>query len=84
MQSQYLTVRGLPSELGRALETERRRRGCSLNQVVIDLLRDALGIRARRPTNGLEKLAGSWSEPELKSFERATEMFEQIDQELWK
>jgi len=46
MNASHLTVRNLPDELAAALEKEKRRRGTSLNQTVIDLLRQSLGVYA--------------------------------------
>lgn len=81
----HLTVRNLPNELGRALEREKRRRGSSLNQTVIDLLSQGLGVGAgARRRNGLARLAGTWSEEELRRFEAAVAVTEQVDDELWK
>jgi hypothetical protein len=34
-------------------------------------------------SNGLARLAGSWSENDLLEFERAVAQFEQIDEQLW-
>jgi plasmid stability protein len=80
----YLTVRDVPSDVAKALRTETRRRGKSLNQTVIDLLKQALGLGWDSPrANGLEKLAGTWSQEELDRFERATAVFEHIDEEEW-
>jgi plasmid stability protein len=80
----YLTVRDVPGNLAKALRKEARRGGKSLNQTVIDLLRQALGLGWDSPgTNGLEKLAGTWSREELESFERATAIFETVDEEQW-
>jgi plasmid stability protein len=81
----YLTVRDIPGDLDKALRSETRRRGKSLNQTVIDLLKQALGIGWDSPgANGLEKLAGAWNQKELDSFERATAVFEHIDEEQWR
>jgi plasmid stability protein len=81
----YLTVRNLPADVARALRNEKRRSGKSLNQTVIDLLRQALGIGWGGPeSNGLEKLAGTWSQQEFDRFECATAVFEQIDEEQWR
>lgn len=78
-------MRNVPPDLAKALEAEKRHRGRSLNQTVIELLRDALGLgRARRRTNGLERFAGTWSGKDLTDFEAATAPFEQIDEELWR
>jgi hypothetical protein len=79
-----LTVRSVDPQLARALERERRRRGTSLNQTVLELLRAALGLGEAERSNGLRSLAGSWSETELAEFEAATAVFEQIDAELWR
>ena len=85
MGARHLTVRGVPGDISRALDAERRRSGRSLNRTVIELLRRALGVDSGRPaTNGLERLAGGWSEAELRDFERATERFERIDEDLWR
>ena len=78
-----LTIRNLPPDIGEALEREKRRRGKSLNQIVIDLLRQGLGARGVR-SNGLGRLAGGWSEKEHHAFERATAQFETVDEELWR
>jgi plasmid stability protein len=82
---QHLTVRNLPLDLATALKTEKHRRQTSLNQTVIDLLRQGLGIGAdRRHSNGLARLAGSWSEEEHQEFETAVAAVDQIDEELWR
>jgi len=70
-----LTIRNLPPGIADALEREKRRRGKSLNQTVIDLLGQGLGAQGAR-SNGLGRLAGSWSEDEFHDFERATAQFE--------
>lgn len=78
-----LTVRNVPREVAEALEREKRRRGESLNQTVIELLTQGLGVGTTR-SNGLARLAGRWSEEEFKEFERAVAPFEEIDEELWR
>jgi plasmid stability protein len=78
-----LTIRNLPPDLAEALEREKRRKGKSLNQTVIDLLGQGLGARGAR-SNGLGRLAGGWSEEEFHDFERATAQFETVDEELWR
>jgi len=78
-----LTIRNLPPSLAEALEREKRRRGQSLNQTVIDLLGQGLGTGGVR-SNGLGRLAGGWSEEDFRDFEQATAQFEAVDDELWK
>jgi plasmid stability protein len=78
-----LTIRNLPPEVAEALKREKQRRGDSLNQAVIDLLGQALGVGMAR-SNGLAKLAGSWTEGEFRRFEEAVAPFEAIDPDLWR
>lgn len=79
----YLTVRNVSPELAAALEREKRNRGTSLNRTVLDVLERALGV-GRSRSNGLAELAGSWSEAEHESFEKAIAATEQVDEELWR
>ena len=79
----HLTVRNLPEDLAAALERENRRRGWSLDQTVIELLRQSLGVNGAR-SNGVGRLAGTWSEAEHREFLAALSGFEEIDRDLWK
>jgi hypothetical protein len=81
----HLTIRDIPSELARALDRERRQTGASLNQTVKDLLARALGLRPGvSARNGLERLAGTWSDEDLREFEEAVVPLRRIDDELWR
>jgi hypothetical protein len=80
-----LTIRDVPTELAEALEKEKTRRGKSLNQTVLQLLSQCLGVRSsRQRQNGLARLAGTWTAEEYDQFEKAIASTEQIDEELWK
>ena len=80
-----MTIRNIPAELAQALDKERRRRGISLNRTVLALLRDALGVpRAVTRSNGLQRLAGKWSEDEYQRFEQAVAPFKEIDEAMWR
>lgn len=83
MKASHLTVRNLPEEVAAALEREKRRRGTSMNQTVIDLLRQSLGVKGTR-SNGVGRVAGAWTESEHREFLSAIQNFEEIDQDLWK
>ena len=76
-----LTVRNLPPDVADALEREKKRRGTSPNQTVIELLTQSLGVRGPR-SNGLGDLAGTWSEDDLADFERAVAPFANVDPDL--
>ncbi len=80
-----LTIRNVPRRLGEALEREKRRRGASLNQTVLDLLSQCVGVggsQVRR--NGLARLAGTWTPEEYAHFEAAVAPTELLDDELWR
>lgn len=78
-----LTIRNVDKALAQALERERRQRGHSMNETVLQLLRRALGVQEGQPRNGLAKLAATWSESDFETFQQNTEVFERIDTELW-
>ena len=79
-----MTIRHVSAELASALEAEKRRRGLSLNRTVLSLMQEALGIsNGRGRSNGLRRLAGSWSEDEFRRFEAAMAPFEEIEEDLW-
>jgi len=79
----HLTIRNLPPDVAEALKREKRRRGESLNQTVIELLSQGLGVGEPR-SNGLARVAGRWSEDEFREFQRAVASFEEVDPELWR
>ncbi len=79
-----LTIRNVDPALARELERERKRRNLSLNKTVLVLLHQALGMEPGAVrSNGLRKLAGTWSPADAAEFDRAVAPFEQIDEELW-
>ena len=80
----HLTIRNVPPDLAQRLEEEKRVRGRSLNQTVLDLLAQAVGLGRARRSNGLAALSGTWTVDEHEAFEHAIADTEQIDEELWR
>ena len=80
----HLTIRNVPSDLAERLDEERRLRGRSLNQTVLDLLAQALRLDRGRRSNGLAALAGTWSQEDVAAFESALRFTEDVDEELWR
>lgn len=82
-----LSLRGLDEATAKRLRTEARRRGVSVNALVIQLIREGVGTKrpevSRAPYNDLDTLAGTWSKEEASRFIKAVADFEQIDRELW-
>ena len=80
-----LTVRSVDEALAKALEAEARRRRCSVNQTVLEILGAGLGLSGDRGyDNGLGALAGTWTDKEAAELEAAMAPFEQVDEELWR
>ena len=80
-----MTIRNVSTELSAALEAERRRRGLSLNRTVLMLMQEALGVGAGAcRSNGLRRLAGSWSESDFREFEQAVAPLSEVDEEIWR
>ncbi len=81
----YLTVRNLPEDVARELENERKRKGASLNQTVVNTLRRGLGLGQPRKSNGLAAVARKWKRKDFESFERSVhEIGETIEEDLWR
>lgn len=77
-----LTIRNVPDDLHGALQRERARRGRSQSDGARPApQRLALGTT---PSNGLAQLAGAWTDDDLRAFESATQVFEEVDEEVWR
>ncbi len=79
-----MTIRNIPTDVARALEEEKQKRGTSLNETVIRLMRQSLGIAGEGTrSNGLATIAGAWSNREFEQFSRHAAPFAQVDDGLW-
>lgn len=76
-----LTVRGVPDEVGRRLESLSRARGKSVNATVLEILERAVGAEERR--RRLARYA-TWDREDLEEFNRALAAQRTIDEELWR
>lgn len=80
-----ITVRGIPDDLQREIQSRARAHGESLNKSVIRLLKQAVGLdRPAKKKRDLSALAGKWEAGEAAEFERNVRVFETIDEDLWK
>ena len=71
------TIRGIPKDLEHALRERARRSGESLNQNLIRLLREAVGLNPPGKKRDLSALAGTWSPEEADEFDRQVRWFEE-------
>ena len=83
MKTRQYTIRSIPPAVDRTLRARAAKTNQSLNTIVLAALQRGLGLTETPPEfHDLDDLAGTWvSDPE---FDRAMEMFESIDEELWK
>ena len=75
-----LTVRGVPDEVGRRLESLSREKRQSINAIVVSILESAVGYQERR--RRLERYA-TWSEADRREFESALSEQRPIDDADW-
>lgn len=80
-----ITLRKLPENLERQIRRIARETDTSINKTIIDLLKKSLGLQdAENKQRDLSDLSGTWSEEEAREFEENTQVFEHIDQEIWR
>jgi hypothetical protein len=80
-----ITVRLSDPELEERIRRMAKESGKSLNKVVLDLLNGETGKeRKKQAGESLARLAGGWSDQDAREFEEAVEIFERIDEEIWK
>lgn len=79
--TQY-TVRGVPEQVDASLKAKAREEGKSLNQVVLEILREAVAFEGgERIHTDLDHLAGTWVEDP--DFDRAIADLDQVDPSKW-
>lgn len=76
-----LTIRSVPDEVKRRLESISRSRGQSVNTTVLQILEEALGTHQRKQR--LMKYA-TWNEEDLAEFQEILADQRRIDDELWR
>lgn len=82
-----MTLRGIDETISAVLKEKARREDTSVNTVMLRILREGLGIEKRKRNvvyDDLDHLAGTWSAEDAAEFERATAVFEKVDEDMWK
>jgi hypothetical protein len=81
------SLRGIDEEAALRLKSEARRRGVSVNALILELIRQGLGLQSGQPCQtvyrDLDALAGTWSAEETARFLHAVSDFERIDEGMW-
>ena len=82
-----ISIRGIDPELAKKLKQAASEQSKSLNQLLLDILRNNFGIQKEKKYtkifNDLDDLFGSWSEEEFKTIQEKINHDRKIDKELW-
>lgn len=82
-----ISLRNVDEETTSRLKEEANRQGVSVNTLILHLIRQGLGLKARAPRrrvyHDLDHLAGTWSDEEAAEFMNSEADFETVDEELW-
>lgn len=81
-----ITLRNLPPELQRRLETEARRNRSSLARTACAILERGLGLQTPTATehHDLDWMFGTWSEEEAAEFDRSLASQRTVEKKLWR
>jgi hypothetical protein len=81
------SLRGIDDETALRLRSEARRRGLSVNALIVELIRQGLGFASGKARSAiyrdLDALAGTWGAEETARFPHAVSDFERIDEGMW-
>ncbi len=86
MASNNFNIRGLSTDIMMALKLEAEKQNTSVNLLIIKLIEHGIGFThkvKKTKYHDLDKLAGTWSDKDIKEFEKNTKYFEKIDEYLW-
>ena len=82
-----ITIRRIDSGLDRVIKSRAKQDNMSINHWVLETLKKATGM-GKEPVfkkhSDLDALAGGWSKEEAKAFQKNTQIFERIDEDVWK
>ena len=82
-----ITVRGVDPDLDRAIKSRAEGDSISVNQWVLKILKKATGMEKEplfRKHQDLDELAGGWTKEDAAAFQKNTQIFEKIDEDVWK
>ncbi|MBD3421787.1 MAG: hypothetical protein GF398_16860 [Chitinivibrionales bacterium] len=82
-----LTLRSIPKPVEQRLRRIARESHKSLNKTAIELLEKAVGLGEEAKSKKRREIRGilhQWTQDEVAEFERSIEVFESIDEEVWR
>lgn len=80
-------LRGISPQMMSILKKEAESSNLSVNLFVLKLIEQGIGhapYRKKKTYHDLDHLAGTWSKQESRLFDESIQVFEKIDEDLWK
>lgn len=80
-------LRNVDNATMRKLKLEAKMKNTSVNQLILMLLKQGLGIAHKKSNiayHDMDHLAGSWNDADTTQFLKNTQDFEKIDEDFWK
>ena len=79
-----ITLRGLDEKTLKMIKKMSKKSHQSMNEFILNLIKSKVGTAKKEPNTDFDFLMGAWNKKDEESFTKATQLFETIDQELWK
>jgi hypothetical protein len=83
-----ITVRGLDKELAAQLAKQAQEEGKSVNQFILDVFREKLGLskgkRFTAVSHDMDHFFGRWPEEEFRRIQGGIDSQRSIEEELWR
>ena len=80
--AKQITVRGVLPDLSRRIERLAGERGTSVNTLVLDILKAAVGLDQNARRSRLERYT-TWTDADLREFDSALAVQRVVDPNLW-
>ena len=82
-----ITIRGIEPEVSDKLKSTATKKGISVNQLTVDIIKESLGLKKEKrfthEYNDLDELFGRWSDDEFEEIHAKVTKARKIDRELW-
>lgn len=78
-------LRGIPAEVMNKLKQEAKKQQISINSMLLNIIQNNIGYSSqvkRHTYHELDKLAGTWSKKDAKTFAKDAKSFEKIDKDI--
>jgi hypothetical protein len=82
-----ITIRGIDPGLDQVIKFQAKQNNLSVNQWILQALKKVTGVGKEpifKKYHDLDHLAGGWSEEEARTFLKNTQIFEKIDEDVWR